>query len=105
MVALPKKVLLLLGAVIVVILLIVFGISSFKSPATFVKLDDGILVKVTNPYSGAASRVRLQAITNKVIHVTAGFSDSITSPSLIAVNNKGNAKWQVVQKGDQLVLE
>jgi alpha-D-xyloside xylohydrolase len=70
-----------------------------------VKLDDGILVKIAKPYPGGASRVRLQAVTDRVIHVTAGFTDSSSVSSLMTLNNRNRLKWQFTQKGDLLVLE
>src|ERR1044071_645048 len=105
MIASSKRGLIFLGSACIVALLIVFGIAFFKSPASFAKLDDGILVKVSNPYAGGASRVRLQTVSDKIIHVTAGFTDSITTPSLIAVNKKNKVNWELVENGDQLVLK
>src|SRR5690349_6699376 len=105
MIASSKKALIFISLGIIVGLLIIFGISFFRTPADFVKLDDGILVKVAKPYPGGASRVRLQAVSDKIIHVTAGFTDSVSASSLIAINKKNNVKWEMVQSGDQLILK
>jgi alpha-D-xyloside xylohydrolase len=108
MIASPKKVLILLCAIAVVTLLTVFTITSFKSPNNerVTKLEDGVVVTISNPYPGGASQVKLQAITDNIIHVTAGITDSFsTDPSLMVIDKKVTPKWDLVQDDDQLVLK
>lgn len=82
-------------------------ISFSKPPANnFTKLDDGIVVKVKKPHPGGAMNVKLQVVTDKIIHVTASAVDTFSAaPSLMTVPKKRNPAWKLVQQGDQLVLQ
>ena len=103
-----KSIMIAVSALGIMTVLIIFVISSYQSPPAnnFTKLKDGILVKVSNPYPGGATRVKLQAITDKIIHVTAGVTDSVSgSTSLMAVTKPRNPAWELKQQGDELVLQ
>jgi len=83
-------------------------ILSFRKPfdIAFTKLDDGIAVKVKHPTAGGAKNVKLQVVTDKIIHVTASATDSFsTTPSLMTVAKKRNIAWKLVQQGDQLIIQ
>jgi alpha-D-xyloside xylohydrolase len=83
-------------------------IISFKQPpgSNFTKLDDGIVVTVKNPSPGGARNVKLQVVTDKIIHVTASANDSFsTIPSLMTVAKKRNTPWKLVQQGDKFILQ
>lgn len=108
MIASPKKLLVLLCAIACVTIVAVVVISSFKSPNKdgYIKLDDGIVVIASEPYAGGAARVKLQAITDNIIHVTAGVADSFsTDPSLMAIDKKRNTKWELAEEADHFVLK
>jgi alpha-D-xyloside xylohydrolase len=108
MIALPKRVLVSLCVFVIVGVIAAVGIYAFtdRNADTFVKLPDGILVKVSKPSPNGASRVKLQAVTDNIIHVTAGTDDSLaTAPSLMAISKKRDPNWKLIEAGDQLILQ
>ena len=70
--------------------------SSFKDPSdNFTRLEDGIIIKVKKAHAGGASFVKIQAVTDKIIHVTATAADTFSStPGLMVVDKKRSpVKW------------
>jgi alpha-D-xyloside xylohydrolase len=70
------------------------------------KVTDGIIVKLPQKSMQDASLLRLQIISDKIIHVTATPESSFsTSKSLMAIDGaKSPVSWGVVQKDNQLLL-
>lgn len=88
------------------LLLLFLACVSCQQPSGFTKLDDGIVVTIKKPQTGGAKKVRLQVITNTIINVTACTGDSFsTRPSLMVLPKKRNPVWELVQEGDQLILQ
>jgi alpha-D-xyloside xylohydrolase len=71
------------------------------------KLSDGLLIHLKNPARNGARQVKLQVVSDKVIHVTATPDDRFTgSPSLMAVDAHGNAiKWDSEEKNETVTLK
>ncbi|WP_089895922.1 glycoside hydrolase family 31 protein [Chitinophaga arvensicola] len=59
------------------------------------KLSDGLLIHLKNPAPNGVRQVKLQVISDKVIHVTATADEHFNgSPSLMAIDIQGNSvKW------------
>ncbi|MFT3827264.1 MAG: glycoside hydrolase family 31 protein [Chitinophagaceae bacterium] len=70
------------------------------------KLDNGIIVKLKTKSRNGASLVKLQAITDKIIHVTATPLDSFAkTTSLMVTDEKRNpVKWDVKEGGNSITL-
>src|SRR5579862_7312046 len=77
---------------------------SFTPPGDYSKLDDGIIIRLRRRTENGARLLRLQAVTDKIIHVTASPVDSFTqAPSLMVVDKKRPAvKWDI-KEGDETV--
>jgi hypothetical protein len=71
------------------------------------KLSDGLLIHLTHPSPNGAKQVKLQVISDKVIHVTATPGDQFNgAPSLMAINIKGNTvKWDAAAHNKTVVLK
>ncbi|UOG76440.1 DUF5110 domain-containing protein [Hymenobacter tibetensis] len=74
--------------------------------ASVQQLKDGIVVQLPKANDNAVRTVRLQVVSDKIIHVRASPLDSVSSQkSLMAVDPAGVApKWQFKQKKNQGVL-
>lgn len=71
------------------------------------RLKDGLLIQLKQPTANGPRQVKLQVVTDKIIHVSAGPGDSISStPSLMAVTT-GNpdVEWTSEEKGDTVILK
>ena len=70
------------------------------------KLQDGVLIHLPQTDEQKAHTVRLQVVSDKIIHVQASPLDSVSSvKSLMAVERKGPApKWQFKEKKGQGVI-
>lgn len=82
-----------------------FGInSSLAQTGSYKKLDNGILISV--PQDETSSSIKLEVVSDKIIHVVAAENSAAVSPkSLIVVSEKPQAvKWTVTQKGEELFL-
>ncbi|GHT76457.1 alpha-xylosidase [Bacteroidia bacterium] len=71
------------------------------------KMDDGIIVNLKSDSSQSAKKIRLQVVTEEIIHVTATpenkFSDK---KSLITVYDKTQSKgWEIAEDGENVVLK
>jgi alpha-D-xyloside xylohydrolase len=70
------------------------------------KADDGIIVHLKKTAPGSAKLVRLQVLSDKIIHVTASPSDSFPEfESLItAVNNTKPVEWRINENNSEVIL-
>ncbi|RAJ82071.1 alpha-D-xyloside xylohydrolase [Chitinophaga dinghuensis] len=70
------------------------------------KLSDGLLIKLDKNASHGTSRLRLQVVNEKIIHVTASPDETISStPSLMAVETKSPATpWEYSEDKDTYIL-
>ncbi|MBV7531478.1 TIM-barrel domain-containing protein [Chitinophaga sp. sic0106] len=70
------------------------------------KLTDGVLIRLDKPAKNGASQVRLQVMSDNIVHVTASPDKEISStPSIMAVNATGNqAAWDYKDNGDFYTL-
>lgn len=93
---------------VIVIILSVTTLSANHTipPGEYSKTDDGIVVHVKRKVTNGVYLVRLQAITDHIIRVTASPVDSFnTTPSLIAIAKKRNpVKWTVKEDKEQVTL-
>lgn len=71
------------------------------------KLSDGLLIHLKNPARNGARQVKLQVVSDKVIHVTATPDDHFNgAPSLMAVDAGGNAiKWNSEENNESVTLK
>ncbi|PSL46180.1 alpha-D-xyloside xylohydrolase [Chitinophaga niastensis] len=71
------------------------------------KLADGLLIHLKQPAHNGARQVKLQVISDKVIHVSATAGDNFNgSPSLMAVDVHCNAvKWDSEENNETVVLK
>ncbi|MBT1700689.1 DUF5110 domain-containing protein [Fulvivirgaceae bacterium PWU4] len=69
------------------------------------KLDDGIVVTL-HPRADGARQVRLQVVSNDIIHVTATPADTFsTTPSLVVVPGlKTDGSWQLIESEEMATL-
>jgi alpha-D-xyloside xylohydrolase len=71
------------------------------------KIGDGLIVNISNPGNKANYSVRLQVVTDKIIHVTAIPGDKFADDkSLIVLDTiTPRAKFTVSEKGDTIILK
>jgi len=71
------------------------------------RLNDGLLIKLKQPAENGARQLKLQVLTDKVIHVSAGPGNEISStPSLMAATGDHPAvQWTAEEKGDTVLLK
>ena len=71
------------------------------------RLNDGLLIKLKQPAENGARQLKLQVLTDKVIHVSAGPGNEISStPSLMAAAGDHPAvQWTAEEKGDTVLLK
>lgn len=71
------------------------------------KLADGVAVRMDNPPANAARQVRLQVVTDNVIHVTATPDKHFPEEkSLIAAYPDTKRQgWEVAEEGDEVILQ
>jgi len=92
------------------ILIYLFGAIFFWSnpvPSPYEKIENGIIIHLQQGEQGQPRMVRLQAVNDKIIHVSASpdaqFPDH---PSLILKEDFSyNADWEVEEKGDRIILK
>jgi len=78
------------------------ALAACGSPPAFEKTADGVVV---TPTGGAARKVRLSVVSDKVIHVTAFPTDTVSEPaSLMAVKTGGGTGFTVDEKDGLVVL-
>jgi len=75
-------------------------------PGDYSKVEDGIIVHVKRKMPNGVCLVRLQAITDRIIRITASPVDSFTNtPSLITLPKKRTpVKWEVKEEKEQVTL-
>ncbi len=75
-------------------------------PGDYSKLDDGIIVNVKRRVTNGVRLVRLQAVTDRIIHITATPLDSFTNVQSLMVlpRKRMPVKWDVKDEKEQVVL-
>lgn len=75
-------------------------------PGDYSKVEDGIIVHVKRKMPNGVRLVRLQAITDRIIRVTASPVDSFkNTPSLVAEPRKRTpVKWDIKEEKEQVIL-
>lgn len=70
------------------------------------RLDDGLLVRLKQPAPGGARQVKLQVVTDRIIHVSASAEDTFSStPSLmVTATGRDGVKWDASENNDEVVL-
>jgi alpha-D-xyloside xylohydrolase len=70
------------------------------------KITDGVVVYPSNKVSNGAQAVKIQVVSDKIIHITAAPADTFsTVKSIMAIEKERPAvKWDLMQKSDTLVL-
>ncbi|WP_315817316.1 alpha-glucosidase domain-containing protein [Paraflavitalea speifideaquila] len=101
-----RKILTTLSCFVVCLLSVTTLPAHHIPPGDYSKLEDGILVHVKRKLTNGVCLVRLQAITDHIIRVTASPVDSISNtPSLVVVVKKRiPVKWTVKEEKDQVTL-
>lgn len=75
-------------------------------PGDYSKLEDGIIVNVKRRTTNGVRLVKLQAITDRIIHVTASPADSFSQTASLAVlpRKRTAVKWDVKDEKEQVIL-
>ncbi|MEJ6979365.1 TIM-barrel domain-containing protein [Pedobacter sp. P351] len=78
--------------------------SLLAQTGSFKKLDNGILIAL--PDNAECSSLKLEVISDKIIHVVASATDARVSPLSLMISNANpkSVKWSVEQKSEQLYL-
>ena len=86
-------------------LLLALLISACSTKSNYEKLQDGVVVTL-NTKEGGAKRVKLQVISDDIIHVTATPADTFsTAQSLVVLPEvKGFTSWKLEESSDALTL-
>lgn len=86
------------------VLLCFFTLSAFAGQVE--RMDDGLLVRIKQPAPGSARHVRLQVVSDRIIHVSAGAGDTLSAtPSLmVTVSGRDNIKWDAVENDKEVIL-
>ncbi|HEY4149181.1 MAG TPA: TIM-barrel domain-containing protein [Chitinophagaceae bacterium] len=89
-----------------IIIFLLTALTSAVPPGDYSKLEDGVVIRLKKRTENGARLVKLQAITDKIIHVTASPLDSfITTPSLMAVEKKRPpVKWDIKETSESVTL-
>jgi alpha-D-xyloside xylohydrolase len=72
----------------------------------YTNIDDGIIVRMKTPAENKTRAVKLQVVSDNIIHVTASALDSfVTIPSLMTVTpGKPTGKWMVKESPESVTL-
>ena len=75
-------------------------------PGDYIKLADGIIVRIANAKSAAARLIKIEVIADNIFHVTATPLDSFyTETSLILDDKKRPAvKWEIKESEGEVIL-
>jgi alpha-D-xyloside xylohydrolase len=70
------------------------------------RLDDGLLVRLKQPAPGGTRQVKLQVVTDRIIHVSASAEDTFSStPSLmVTATGRDGVKWDATESNEEVVL-
>lgn len=70
------------------------------------RLDDGLLVRLKHPAPGGTRQVKLQVVTDRIIHVSASAEDTFSStPSLmVTATGRDGVKWDATESNEEVVL-
>lgn len=87
------------------IILFLFLLLACDQQRAIQKLDDGVIVRL-HPQANGARQVRLQVMSNDVIHVTATAADTFsTAPSLVLTPGlKTDGSWQLIESDEAVTL-
>lgn len=71
------------------------------------RLDDGLLVRLKHPAPGGTRQVKLQVVTDRIIHVSASAENTFPStPSLMVAATGGETvKWDASENDKEVVLK
>ena len=75
-------------------------------PSGYVKLKDGILIKIGNENKKGAKVLKVQVVTDNMLHITASPVDSFTiEKSLMVMEiDRPSVKWNVKEKNGVITL-
>ena len=78
--------------------------SLWAQPGSYKKSDKGVLINL--PDNAECSYLKLEVISDKIIHVVASAKDAAVSPASLMISDSGpkSVKWTINQKSDQLYL-
>ncbi|GEP98946.1 TIM-barrel domain-containing protein [Chitinophaga cymbidii] len=70
------------------------------------RLDDGLLVRLKHPAPGGARQVKLQVVTDRIIHVSASAEDtfSTTQSLMVTATGREGVKWDASENSEEVVL-
>jgi alpha-D-xyloside xylohydrolase len=89
------------------VLLFLVATSFVVKCQNYEKLKDGIVVNIRKKSPEGSSKVSLQVVSDKIIHVKASPTESFPDKkSLVVVegSSKSSAKWDVKEQGDVIIL-
>ncbi len=86
--------------------LLVFIFTAFNPPTGYIKLPDGVLITVKEKRKNSPRLVKLQAITDKIIRVTASPVDSFMMEKSLMIEDKKRppVKFEVKESGNIVEL-
>ncbi|MEO6732008.1 MAG: TIM-barrel domain-containing protein [Ferruginibacter sp.] len=86
------------------ILILLF--TAFTLPEGYTKLADGIIVTVKERRKNTPRLVKIQVVTDRILHVTASPVDSFAADKSLMLDEKKRTpvKWQVKESEDMVVL-
>jgi alpha-D-xyloside xylohydrolase len=85
---------------------ILLAFAGCTQKSNYEKLEDGVVVHLAPSNIKAAKQIKLQVVSEKIIHVTSTAADTfVTGKSLIILPDlKSTAKWKIEEKENELVL-
>ncbi|MCW3092555.1 MAG: hypothetical protein JWP81_3624 [Ferruginibacter sp.] len=86
--------------------LLVFVLTASKPPVAFTKLENGILINIKEKRKNSPRLIKLQVVTERIIHVSASPIDSFTVDNSLMIEEKkwSPVKWEVNESEDAVVL-
>ncbi len=77
-----------------------------NTPGDYIKLADGIIVRIVNAKRAAARLIKIQVVADNIFHITATPLDSFyTETSLILDDKKRPAvKWEIKESKGEVIL-
>lgn len=81
-------------------------VTACAQKSAFEKQEDGVIVHLTKAEAGKPKAIRLQVISDKIIHVVSSPADTFsTAASLITLPGlKGSSDWKLAEEHGQLIL-
>ena len=90
-----------------IVLLLILIFTSCSQHKILTQTKDGISVEIKNPLPGSAKRVRLQAISPKIIRVTAGQNSRFSSAQSLMTDSTFHSivEWSTEQTANEVILK